>query len=142
MTVSYVDVSGTDHSLATGSAPSNYGRTWEVTFTNGRANALTLSPFTGQYRSLLVSTGYGFTGSLMVAAAGGTLMGSSNQVGVERVGTGGVPMYADVTGLPPSVGMPISYVARVSAANTYLQALTPVTANVAAYPKVTAPSVP
>ena len=69
-------------------------------------------------------------------------MGSSNQVGVERVGTGGVQLYADVTGLPPSLGMPTAYVARVSAANAYLQAVTPVTANVAAYPKVTAPSVP
>ena len=51
LTVSYVDVTVTDHALATGSAPSNYGRTWEVTFTNGRANAVTLSPVIGQYRS-------------------------------------------------------------------------------------------
>lgn len=50
LTVSSVDVTVTDHALSTGSAPSNYGRTWEVTFTNGRANAVTLSPFTGQYR--------------------------------------------------------------------------------------------
>ena len=138
LTISYVDVTVTDHALATGSAPSNYGRTWELTFTNGRANALTLSPFTGQYRSLLVTTGYGFTGSLVVSAAGGTLMGSSNQVGVERVGTGGVPLYADITGLPASSspGVPAAYVARVSAANAYLLAQAPVTANVAAYPKV------
>lgn len=91
-----------------------------------------------------MSTGYGFTGSLVVAAAGGSLMGSANQVGVERVGTAGVPLYADVTGLPSSPGMPAAYVARVSAANAYLQALVPVTANVAAFPKVftSCPSTP
>ena len=136
LTVSAVSVAVTDHSMQTGARQDNYGRTWQVTF-YGRSSVAAVSPFAGQYRSLMVTTGYGYNSSQAVVAAGGTLYGSGSMVGVARVAAGGVPVSVEVGGLVAGQ----AYVARVAAANTHLTA-PPVTAAVASGPKTSPPSPP
>ena len=123
--------------MQTGASQERYGRAWDVTFAP-RAGISALSPFAGQYRSFMVSTGYSLTGATAAVAAGGTLLGSGAVVGVERLATGGVATAADVTGLQPGV----AYVARVTAQNAYLAAPAATVAAVSGTPKLSPPAAP
>ena len=123
--------------MQSGASQEAYGRAWDVTFAP-RAGIPALSPFAGQYRSFMVSTGYSLTGATAAVAAGGTLMGSGAVVGVERLATGGVAAYADIAGLSPGT----AYVARVTARNAYLAAPVPTVGAVSGTPKLSPPSAP
>jgi hypothetical protein len=125
LTITAVEVSLTVQTLTSSIPRSNYGATWMVTFLGT------------QYRSLLVSTNPANTVAEVVAT-GGSLLGSSAIVSVERVSPGEVlPSTAVISGLVEGM----QYVARVTANNGPFNSV-PSLSMIATAPRVSVPSIP
>lgn len=121
LTITDVAVTMEDHTLRSSDRLENYGRTWSITFMDHH------------HHSLMVSNG----ADVGVVANGGTLLGSSTSVYVERVHSGSVSTSAVVTTL--SAGT--SYIARVKAFNgVFWSAYS--TSAISVAPRVVAPESP